>query len=56
MCIRDRIPTITGFNCEPIIGITTNEGKIEKNSVLDPRKPANKAPKYPNSAKFSMKI
>ena len=50
------IPTSMGFNCEPIIGITTKEGKIEKNSVLDPRNPASKAPRYPNSAKFSMKI
>ena len=32
-----------------------NEGKIEKNNVLDPKKPAITAPRYPSSDKFSMK-
>ena len=33
-----------------------NDGNIEKNSELDPRNPANKAPRYPNPDKFSIKI
>ena len=33
-----------------------NAGKIAINKVLEPMNPANKAPIYPNSARFSIKI